>query len=100
MANLIHQNSLLKKPVQKRLSLSLFFTLANVTLLSVGGLGIWSVEKQMKENLAAQLKIVLSGNLESLRVWAEGFKTYITKPVDMGKFRNMIEEELKSATNL
>ena len=28
----------------------------------------------MKENLAAQLKIVLSGNLESLRVWAEGTK--------------------------
>ena len=74
VANPTQQNSLYKKPIQKRLSLPLFLTLAIVTLLSVGGLGIWSVEKQMKENLAAQLKIVLSGNLESLRVWAEGTK--------------------------
>jgi len=32
------------------------------------------------------------------RAMAEGFKTYITKPVDIIRFRNIIEEELKSAT--
>ena len=31
------------------------------------------------------------------RAMAEGFKTYITKPVDIGKFRKIIEDELKSA---
>jgi hypothetical protein len=28
---------------------------------------------------------------------AEGFKAYITKPIDIGKFRMIIEEELKAA---
>jgi hypothetical protein len=31
------------------------------------------------------------------RAMAEGFKTYINKPVDIGKFRKIIEDELKSA---
>lgn len=54
--------------------LSLFFTLVIVTLLSVGGFGIRAVEKQMKENLAGQLKLILAGNLESLSIWAEAVK--------------------------
>ena len=32
------------------------------------------------------------------RAMAEGFKAYITKPFDIGKFRKMIEDELKSLT--
>ena len=52
----------------------LLFIVFIITLLSVGGFGIWSVEKQMKENLAAQLKLVLSGNVESLKIWTEGTK--------------------------
>lgn len=43
-------------------------------MLGVGGIGVWSVEKQMKENLATQLQLILSGNLESLRIWAEATK--------------------------
>ena len=43
-------------------------------MLSVGGIGIWSVQKQMKENLVSQLKLMLSGNLESLRTWTENTK--------------------------
>lgn len=70
----IQKNNLSKKPTKKRLSFRWFFILVIATSLSVGGFGIWSVERQMKENLAAQLRLVLSGNLESLRVWAEGTK--------------------------
>jgi PAS domain S-box-containing protein len=68
------QNSLPQKPMRTLLSLRLFFVLAIVISLSVGGFGIWSVEKQMKENLATQLKLVLSANIESLRIWSEGTK--------------------------
>ena len=32
------------------------------------------------------------------RAMAEGFKTYITKPIDIKNFRRTIEKELKSAT--
>lgn len=60
--------------MKKYLSLPLFFFLVIVTLLSVGGFGIWVVEKQMKENMAAQLDVVLLSNLESLRIWAEDTK--------------------------
>jgi PAS domain S-box-containing protein len=74
MAVSIQQDSLPKKPEKKRISLLLFFALVIVTSLSVGGFGIWSVEKQMKENLATQLELVLSGNIESLRIWAKGTK--------------------------
>ncbi len=52
----------------------MFFLLVFVTLLGVGGMGIWTVETQMKENLAAQLKLILSGNVESLKIWTEGTK--------------------------
>ncbi len=71
MASPAPKNSFFEESLKKIPPLSLFFTLTIVTLLSVGGLGIWSVEKQMKENLSAQLRLVLSGNLESLRLWTE-----------------------------
>jgi hypothetical protein len=32
------------------------------------------------------------------RAMAEGFKAYITKPINIGKFRKFIEEELKSSS--
>jgi PAS domain S-box-containing protein len=54
--------------------LFIFFLLVFVILLGVGGVGIWTVERQMKENLAAQLKLILSGNVESLKIWTEGTK--------------------------
>ena len=73
MANQAQKNDFISKPIKKP-PLPLFFILMIATLLCVGGFGVLSVEKQMKENLAAQLKSVLAGNLESLRVWAEGTK--------------------------
>ncbi|MBT5551605.1 MAG: PAS domain S-box protein [Nitrospina sp.] len=74
MAVSIQQDSLPNKPKRTRISLLLFFALIIVTALTVGGFGVWSVEKQMKENLATQLELVLSGNIESLRIWAKGTK--------------------------
>ena len=68
------QGNWLKKPMKKRSALVLFFLLIIATLLGVGGLGIWTVEKQLKEGLSTQLKLILSGNLESLRIWAESTK--------------------------
>lgn len=69
----IQNNSLPKKPPEKYLPL--FLALVIVTLLSVGGFGIWTVEKQMKDNLATQLKAVLSSNIESLRIWTKDTKS-------------------------
>jgi len=73
MTTSIQSNSLPKKPTEK--SLPLFLALVIVTLLSVGGFGIWTVEKQMKDNLATQLKAVLSSNIESLRIWTKDTKS-------------------------
>ncbi len=67
----IHKNSFFGNKIP---SLSLLFIITTATLLSVGGFGIWTVEKQMKENLAAQLNLILRGNLESLRIWTEATK--------------------------
>jgi len=97
MATLSQQQNLLKKPRQKRLSFSLFFTLVIVTLLSVGGFGIWAVQQQMKENLAAQLKLVLSGNLESLRVWSEGTKLDAQVLVNQPEIRQSLISLLEMA---
>ena len=66
--------NLITKTRKRRFSFLIFFLLLFVTLLSVGGVGIWTVERQMKENLAAQLKLILSGNVESLKIWTEGTK--------------------------
>ena len=74
MATSIQQGNWLKKLLKKRSSLILFFFLVITTLLGVGGLGIWTVEKQLKEGLSTQLKLILAGNLESLRIWAESTK--------------------------
>lgn len=66
--------NLVTKSRKRGSSLFIFFLLVFVTLLSVGGVGIWTVERQMKENLAAQLKLILSGNVESLKIWTKGTK--------------------------
>ncbi len=74
MATAIQHRSFFKGPLKKIPSLSLFFFLVIITLVCVGAFGIWTVEKQMKENLATQLNLILRGNLESLRIWAEATK--------------------------
>jgi hypothetical protein len=74
MTTAIQQRSFFKGPLKKIPSLSLFFFLVIITLLCVGAFGIWTVEKQMKENLSTQLNLILRGNLESLRIWTESTK--------------------------
>ena len=74
MTDSTQKNNFFKESLKKVPSLSLFFFLAIATLLSVGGLGIWTVEKQMKENFSAQLELILAGNLESLRLWTNDTK--------------------------
>lgn len=70
----LQPNSFSQKLIKRLSSLLIFYPLVFVSLLSVGGIGIWTVEKQMKENLATQLKLILSSNAETLRVWSEGTK--------------------------
>jgi PAS domain S-box-containing protein len=70
----IQKGNLSKKPQRKLLSLPVFFALVIVISLSVGGYGVWSVQKQMKENLATQLELVLSANVESLKIWSNAIK--------------------------
>jgi PAS domain S-box-containing protein len=66
------KNSSSKQQTEKYFSL--LFIVVIIILLSVGGFGIWTVEKQMKENLAKQLNVVLSSNLESLKIWTKDKK--------------------------
>ena len=68
------KKSFFKSGKRKLPPLSLLFILVTATLLGVGGFGIWTVEKQMKENLATQLELIVQGNLESLKIWAQAIK--------------------------
>ncbi|MBT5376014.1 MAG: PAS domain S-box protein [Nitrospinaceae bacterium] len=68
------KKSFFKGGKRKLPPLSLLFILVTATLLGVGGFGIWTVEKQMKENLATQLELIVQGNLESLKIWAQAIK--------------------------
>ena len=72
MVNPNEQNRFSYKPLKNTPFVSLFYILVIGTLLSVGGFGVWTVQKQMKEGLAAQLKLILASNLESLRTWKKG----------------------------
>lgn len=74
MANSVQQTSFFRGTFKEISSFSLFLSLAVASLICIGGAGIWIVEQQMKENLKTQLQIVLSGNLESLRIWTEDTK--------------------------
>ncbi len=73
-ATILQPNNFSQKLIKRLSSLLIFYPLVFVTLLSVGGIGIWTVENQMKENLATQLKLILSGNAETLNIWTEGVK--------------------------
>ena len=53
MANQAQKNDFISKPIKKP-PLPLFFILMIATLLCVGGFGVLSVEKQMKENFEAK----------------------------------------------
>lgn len=74
MTGVSKAENLITKSKKRSFPLLVFFLLVFFTLLSVGGIGIWTVERQMKENLTAQLKLILSSNIESLKIWAEGTK--------------------------
>ncbi|MZH02676.1 MAG: PAS domain S-box protein [Nitrospinae bacterium] len=74
MESSIKPDALFEKFLKRSFSLLPFFLTTIIIILSVGGIGIWTVQKQMKENLASQLKLMLSGNLESLRIWTKNTK--------------------------
>lgn len=40
-------------------------------ILGFGGIGIWSVEKNIKKNLAEQLQLSLSANVDALKIWTK-----------------------------
>ena len=74
MTAVFKAGNLITKSRKRRFPLVIYFLLVFITLLSVGGSGIWTVERQLKDNLTSQLKLILSGNIESLKIWSDGIK--------------------------
>ncbi|MBC8288152.1 MAG: PAS domain S-box protein [Nitrospinae bacterium] len=73
--------------------------LMDINLPDIDGIEALKRLKNFEETHATPV-IALSANAMKKdidRARAEGFKTYFTKPVDIAKFRNFIEEELKNA---
>lgn len=73
--------------------------LMDINLPDIDGIEALKRLRNFEETHATPV-IALSANAMKKdidRAMAEGFKTYFTKPVDIAKFRNAIEEELKTA---
>ena len=89
-----------KMGIDMALALKPDLILMDINLPDIDGVEAFKRLKNFEETHEVPV-IAMSANAMQKdidRAMAEGFKTYITKPVDIIRFRNIIEEELKSAT--
>jgi two-component system, LuxR family, sensor kinase FixL len=78
------------------LSPNVRFSIVTILLLAaIGWLGLTTVEKEMKRNLAAQLQTTLAANVEALKIWIEDQKVdaqvLASQPEILKKILSLIE---------
>ena len=86
--------------INMALSLKPNLILMDINLPDIDGIEALKRLRNFEETHATPV-VAISANAMKKdidRAMAEGFKAYITKPINIGKFRKFIEEELKSSS--